>query len=481
MIPFGEFAPDIAPFNVEFASVANNVLPGINSYLPLKTLTSASNALDSRCVGATTMKDYDGVQYIYAGDAQKLYGVSAVTATDYSKALGYTDNTEKWNFTKWGEQVIASKFGDTPQILTLGATTFADLTGTPPQGRSLAVVRDFVVFGNTYDTTDGNQPQRVWWSGFDDETEWTPGTNQSNNTTLQGLGGDIQKIVGGEYGIVFMEKSIWRMDYEGVPTVFQFDEVEPGRGTPAGGSVVVVGADIYFLGQDGFYVLKNGTVSEPIGSSKVDRYFWNDVNESYLSSITSAVNPETGHIFWGYPSSASTDGLPDKALIYNYKIQRWSTAAVDLQILFTGATPSYTLEDLDDFGTLETIGISLDSAVWQGGAYKLGGFNSSNQLAFFSGDTMAATVETGEIYAEGAKTAVNSIRPIIDGPSEVTLLTKENLPSDTEVVTGPTAIDASGKADFRSNARYHRVRVTTTGAFNHATGVEADQVTTDDR
>ena len=481
MIPFGEFAPDVAKFNLEVSQVANNVLPGVNSYLPLKTLTSTSNALDDPCTGAITLKDNDGTKYIYAGDAQKLYGLSTVTATDYSKALGYTDNAEKWSFTKWGEQVIASKFGDTPQIMTLGATTFADLGGTPPQCRTIAVVRDFVVAGNTYDTTDGNQPQRVWWSGFDDETQWTPGTNQSGNANLEGTGGNIQKIVGGEYGIIFQERSIWRMDYEGVPTVFALNEVEPGRGTPAPGSVVQVGADAYFLGQDGFYVLKNGTVSESVGTSKIDRYFWTNLNESYLSNITSAVNPETGHIFWGFPSSESSTGTVDRVLVFNYKVGRWSTATVSLQILFTGVSSSYTLEDLDSFGTLDSIGISLDSAAWQGGAFKLAGFDSSNKLAFFSGATMAGTVETGRIYTEGHKTSVSDIRPIVDGPCTVTLLTQDNLPSDTEVTHGPTSIDASGKADFRTNARYHRIRVTTTGDFNHAVGTEATQMMTDER
>ena len=59
MIPFGEFAPDIAQYNMEVSTVAKNVLPGINSYLPLKTLTATGEALDGPCVGAVTMKDDD--------------------------------------------------------------------------------------------------------------------------------------------------------------------------------------------------------------------------------------------------------------------------------------------------------------------------------------------------------------------------------------------------------------------------------------
>jgi hypothetical protein len=103
MIPFGEFAPDVAQYNMEVAKVADNVLPGLNSYLPLKTLTATSGALDAACVGAVTMKDNDGSRFNYAGDATKLYNISAATVTDYSKALGYTSNLERWRFTRWGE------------------------------------------------------------------------------------------------------------------------------------------------------------------------------------------------------------------------------------------------------------------------------------------------------------------------------------------------------------------------------------------
>ena len=253
MIPFGELAPDVADLNADVARAAINVLPGVNSYLPLKDLSVASDALTGDCVGAVVTKDNSGNNYIYAGDSTKLYNISGVTVTDYSQAGNYTDNAEKWNFAKWGNKIIASKYGEIPQVITLGGTVFADLAGTPPQARSISTVRDFVVLGNTLDGTDGAVTNRLWWSGFNDEEQWTSGTNQSDFQDLQGGGGAIQRIIGGEYGIVFQVNSIWRMTYVGTPLVFQLDEIEPKKGTPAPGSVVQHGVDIYYLGQDGFY------------------------------------------------------------------------------------------------------------------------------------------------------------------------------------------------------------------------------------
>ncbi|MCP4234067.1 MAG: hypothetical protein GY770_10870 [Aestuariibacter sp.] len=416
------------------------------------------------------MKDNSGNNYIYAGDKTKLYNINGVTVTDYSQVGDYTDNSEAWGFIKWGEQVIASKLGDTPQVLTLGGTTFADLSGSPPQGRTISTIRDFVIIGNTWDSTDGNVTNRIRWSGFNDETGWTVGTNQSDYQDLEGRGGAVQRIAGGEFGIIFQEKSIWRQTYVGTPTVFQFDEIEPGRGTPAAGSVAQYGATIFYLGQDGFYVLENGTTSAPIGANKVDKYFWNDVNESYLSSISATISPDDGVVMWAYPSTSS-NGEPDKIIIYSYKTGKWSHAELNTQLLFQGATSAYTLEDLDAFGTIDTLTSSLDSAVWQGGSFKTAAFNTDNKLSFFTGNIMAATLKTGEIGSEAEKTTVQSVRPVIDGVCTLALETR-NSRIDTPVEGLAESIDSSGKANFRTNKRYHRVKMVTSGDFTHAQGVE---------
>ena len=473
MIPFGELAPDVADLNTGVANVANNVIPGINSYNPMPSLEPSSNALTNPCKGAVTMKDEDSVNYIYAGDKLALYNITGVTVTDYSKVGGYSDNTERWEFVKWENQVIASKLGDTPQVLTLGGTTFADLAGTPPQGKTVTVIRDFVALGNTFDGVNGNKPIRVQWSGFNDETQWTVGTNQSGFQDLEGSGGAIKKIVGGEYGTIFQELAIWRMTYVGTPSIFQFDEIESGKGAVTGGAVVKHGANIYYLSNDGFYVLMNGTTSNPIGVNKIDKWFWNDVNQSYLENITGALAPSQGFILWSYPSMDSSDGTPDKVIAYNYKTDRWATGDVGAQVVFTGADSGYTLEDLDAFGTVDTLTASMDSAVWKGGAFKISAFNTDNKLSFFSGTPLSGTVETGEISTDNRMTQLSSVRPAIDGTCTVRVATR-NILTETPSNTPEISTDTTGKANFRTNKRYHRIRVTTSGEFTNAIGVEAD-------
>ena len=420
------------------------------------------------------MKDNAGNNYIFAGDNTRLYNISGVTVTDYSQAGNYTDNQESWSFIKWNNQVIASKMGDTPQVLTLGSSTFADLGGSPPQSRTMTTVNQFVVVGNTWDSTDGNVTNRIRWSGFDNEAQWTVGTNQSDFQDLQSRGGAVQRIVGGEYGVVFQERSISRIDYVGTPLVFQQSEIEPGKGTPSPGSVIQHGANIYYLAQDGFYVLRNGTTSEPIGVNKVNKWFWSNVNESYLSRISGAFSPDLGAIVWSFPS-ASSMGQPDRLLIYEFKIDKWSYAEVDTQVLIQGATSAYTLEQLDAFGNMETLPASLDDPVWKGGSFRLAAFDSSNRLSFFTGDTLSGTLETGEIGSETVKSSVRSVRPVIDGTSTLIVKTRNRL-TDTPVNGNSISVDTSGKFNTRTNRRYHRFELTTSGDFTHAQGIDADVV-----
>lgn len=479
MIPFGEFAPDIADLNTNVASVADNTVPGANSYLPLRDLSVYSDALTNVCRGAITMEDNDGNNYIFAGDKTKLYSISGTTVTDESKVGGYTDNDENWSFVKFNEKVIAAKFADATQVLALGSSTFADLAGTPPQARTLAVVRNFVVAGNTYDAVDGNRPSRVRWSGFEDETEWTSGTNQSDFQDLEGDGGRITRIMSGEYGIIFQEKSIWRMSYVGEPIIFQFDEFEPGNGTRAGKSVVARGTDLYYIGRDGFYVLKNGTESLPIGSNKVDRWFYENVNTTYINRTYGALDPRNGVIVWGFPSTESPDGTPDRLIIYNFKSQKWSTATIATQLMLEGATSALTLEQLDSFGTLDTLPSSLDSDQWTGGTFQLAAFNSDNKLCFFQGSILSANLETGE-FTEGYITNIDNVRPHIDGDCTVKIKHRDLL-TETPTETITTSLDTSGKADFRVNARYNRVEVTTTSDYTDAIGVDIDGTKTGNR
>ena len=162
----------MSPFGNPGDSQALNVLPHGQTYRPLKNLCTFSPALDARCQGAISSFDSPGNVTIYAGNATKLYTITADAVNDKSKGGGdATDPADWWEFVRWitsigTDQVIATNFTDPVQVSS-GAATFADLIASAdkPKARHLAVVHSFLVLGNT--DTAANQ---IRWPAINDAT-----------------------------------------------------------------------------------------------------------------------------------------------------------------------------------------------------------------------------------------------------------------------------------------------------------------------
>jgi hypothetical protein len=274
IIEFGEWLPDLPDFMNPGATVAQNVIPAGASYQSFPSQTVFSSALTARCQGAISTKDQDGNTALFAGDATKLYKNTSSSYNDVSLVGGYNTSTEEaWHFARFGNRVIATNFADNPQTWTLGSSSaFANLT-TALKARYVCKVRNFLMFGNTFDGSDGNVPHRVRWSGIGDPTDFTvSASTQSDFNDLDSEFGWVRQVVGGEYGVVFQERAISRMTYAGSPTIWQFDQVESSKGTQSPYGVVRVGNLIFYPGIDGFYAF-NGSESVPIGANKIDKTF----------------------------------------------------------------------------------------------------------------------------------------------------------------------------------------------------------------
>src|SRR5262249_6785856 len=147
------YLPDLPPRDNPGALEAKNVIPKIASYGPFADFASNTDALTARCQGAFSCRDLAGNVHNFAGDATKLYKLasSGLTWSDVSRTVGgaySVDTANGWSFTQFGNYVIAVNGTDVPQVYQLGTSTnFAALSGSPPTGRFVATVREFVVIG----------------------------------------------------------------------------------------------------------------------------------------------------------------------------------------------------------------------------------------------------------------------------------------------------------------------------------------------
>jgi hypothetical protein len=477
-IPFDQYLPDQPETGNPGLTVAKNCIPAAMGYRSLASLSAYSTALTNPCQGGVAVLDADGNVNNFVGDSSKLYRLADTTFNDVSGSTYTTASDDVWEFTQYGSDVMACNgLTDEIQVYTMGTSSaFSNLGGSPPRARHITTYRDFVVTGNTYDTSDGSVPYRVRWSALGNNASWAvSATTQADFQDLNARNGWVNRVVGqSEYATVIQDYAITRMTYIGSPVVMQFDTVEQNRGTLYPQSVVAWGRSVFYLADDGFYMF-DGTGSQPIGAERVDKTFFNDFQQNYKHQVWGAADPINKVVFWVYPGAGSTDGTPNKAILFNWDTNKWSTAEFDAQMIFRAMSLGYTLDGLDDVdASLDALTASLDSRQWMGGQLLLACFDTDNKLAYLNGTALDATFETKEFQLSGNnQSLIQRVRPVIDGSATVTVQAGvRDVHSGTTTFGAAATINAIGDAAMRSMGRYHKLRVNTSGSFEHAQGVD---------
>lgn len=495
-IPFGEWVPDQSDFHREDqrrSSEASGVYPSTDlSYGPFPTFsTVSSNALTARCQGAWSGRDKNGDVWAFAGDATKLYRRSGAAWSDVSKvATTYGIATDEfWQFVRIGDRLIALNIADYPQLFTLSSSTTFDNLGTTtwmPKARYGAQIGDHLMLANIHDVSAvalGLAPTRLWWSEKGNCTSFPEPATSTAAAAQSGYsaelpGGWIQGItsaVGGAAGAVFSDDAIHRIVVTGPPAVFDFDLIEGARGCWAPGSICNYGPGAFYLAEDGFYVF-NGSNSVPIGARRVDRWFLDQIDATYRHRINAVADPVRKLVIVSFPGDGSSSGTPNLLLIWNWESNRWSHASATVETIFNDHSTGYTLEDLDAFGTLETLPYSLDSRAWAGGAAQLGAFGTDHKSGTFSGTNQAASLITQDFDAKGRRIFVSGFRPIVDGGTITGTIGYREEQDDAITYGTLAARGADGICRVRAEGRYVRARVDIAagGTWTHAIGVQTN-------
>lgn len=474
-LPFIDWMPDLAPIDLGGINDVDGAYPKQNSYSPWRSLVNFSDALNSACIGAMAARDVDGNTSLFGATTTKLYifSNSASTWTDATRTLSAyaVPTNEFWGLAQFGANVIAVNITDPPQKYVLGSSTqFEALGGSPPSARHIAIVRDFVVFGNL--TGGANEVQ---WSGFNNSESWTAGVNQSDTQEFFDVG-QVQAVVGGEVGFVVCEQAISRMTYVGGDVIFQFDQLEYGRGTQAPRSVIRYTAGFFYYGRDGFYYF-NGQSSEPIGNEKVDRWFKDNADPAYLATIVGAYDPLRKLIMWTFASISAPAGVHDMLIFYNPNVQggKWSKATQSLEYIAQTTSPGYTLEGLDTVSSsLDALTVSLDSPQWAGGNLSFIGFGTDHKAGTFSGATLALTLTTQEKNQyQGGFLFVSEGTPIVDSSSATITMATRSRFADSISYTSAYSMMSNGVVPVRARGRtfFGKMSIAAGTEWTHAEGI----------
>jgi len=436
---FGPWLPDLPEFGHEGLVLARNVFATPLGYGPVKSYSAVTEALPSTWRGGKAFVGVDGTSVFLAGLDTGLYSYASGVWTQ-EVAGSYTG---KWQFAQFGDLAIATQ-GGAPLKYTITSGAGTTLGGTPPNGRFVSTVKDFVFISGVAD-----ENSTVYWCAINNVEGWTVGTDQSDKQRLPD-GGEITGQAGGEYALVFQRDQIWRAQYVGPPFIYQFDKVAQGVGCIAPNSICQAGRTVFFLSARGFCSFTDGAV-ELIGANQIDTTFFAQYGQPDIeTSISAAVDPIRKLAVWSMPS---------RLWAYNFELKRWTDVEEDIFGVSTGTTVSVSLEDIDTLfpGGIDTVPGSLDDPIYKGGVPFLAVIANDGSIGTFGSQTnLEAYLKTAQLEpVKGRDTRIRAVRVDTDGYSDVwaSLETRKRLGDAPTTSTGSNT-RGNGDIPVRGSGRY---------------------------
>lgn len=440
-----------------------NCYPVASGYAPFPDKVNFGNAA-SETLTSVFAGRASGTTELFASSATKIYRYDSATLgyTNVSKSGGYNNPVN--DVVQFGNVIITSNNSEKLQGWTIGtSTSWNDLSMNAPVCKFVTVVRDFVVTGH-----QSANPNRVQWSDINDETDWV--SSAASQSDLQDIpdGGDIMGLTGGEFGLIFLQNSIHRMTYVGSPLFFQFDNISRGLGCFASGSIAQYRQNSFFLSDNGFYMCDGQSVL-PIGTEKVDRWFFENVDLNEIDAMSANVDPERKVVIWNFKSSSAKY----TQLIYQWELSRWSYCEIDISSIGGGLSSGVTLEQLDSYGTVDSISTSFDARLWAGGEFFLAGTSGTN-VVNIEGSPVTASLISGDISVEGQRSVLTLARPIIDNGSATIAVASRTSLNDNIAFGNSITADSENRISYRSNGKLHRVKIVPTGNWTTAVGIDLE-------
>lgn len=471
-IVFKEWIPDQPKLNSGGLVEAKNVIPKDGGYKPF--LPIAQNTLNygtcpaNPVLGGIWARDAGGAAVLYVASQTALSASYAGSWTNLSASTyNVATSTNHWDFTQYDNLVIAAIAEHRVQAQTVRASTaftVLSTSGEVPYASVAGVIGQFVVVGNTRQTTSASVDIDVRWSAIAQPRNWpTPDTatataTQSGQQFLNQADGLVTGIVGNDqFGVIFQEDAITRMTYAGPPVVFQFDKISDQYGCVRPNSIVSLGGKFYFVARSGICMTDGVSVTN-ISDERVSKWLADNVYYIYNASVYGAADPTRNIIMWGFPPRVSGGGQATIILIYNYVENRFSWAEQTHRCML-----EYGDVNVPEWGRITA-------------------FDSTERVGFFSATAGSAVLETTDYELNpGGRSWASGVKPNLEADfSSNTISYSMRLGYRDSLGVAPTyaattnASTRTGFADFRVDAKYIRAEVNITGTFEKITGVVVD-------
>lgn len=473
------FAPDLPTTQAGVITDCTQWIPYESGMRAADSPSAYSDALAAECLGAALLTKLDDSRRVIAGTASKLYELSGTSWSDVSAGTYTLGATSRWCFAQFGDTSLAANLDETIQSSSSGA--FAAISGAPQAAVIESVLASgggFVFAFNTIDGTYGTSPDRWWCSAVNDVTSWTPSiSSQATTGRLLGYEGPIKaaKKFGSDRIVAYKSRSIYFGSYVGGDAVWSWQEL-PGFGCAGLDAVANLGTSHFVVGEDNIYLF-DGVRPTPIADT-VRQWFIDNSSATYRYRTIVQFDRDKNLVWVFFPNSASSDGRPDRCLVYSLVTKQWGRADQSIEAAVLFISPTVTFDA--DSGTFDAATGTFDEV--PAGSKILAVFNTSHVLSLMNGDPTSSSFTLHDIGDDAVVSRVSEVylRYMIQ-PTSASISAFYSMATGGGVNVGPVQsasdVPAAGGNRFtvRQTGRWHRLQFSFMGDCR-VTGYDAQPI-----
>jgi hypothetical protein len=493
---------DLSPYDMPpvFFTSANNV-----RFVDKKASTILGNtrvfgtALDTP-YWVTSWTQGSTPLWIYGG-ATSLNKITGATHANVTRSSGaYTTiagTTKNWQGGVLGGVLVVNNSLDVPQSFTQGGSLFTDLPDWPSTLRCEVIVpfRNHLVALNLTDSGTA-KPFTVRWSDAIPSGAATNGADTWNSASTASESGEA--TIGGTKGrilnalplgnelIVYKEDSIHSLSYVGGTFTFNLREKFKNTGLFSRDAVVDLGDGKHVFMSTNDVVVTNGNSLTSIIDDKVKTFLFSQIDSTYYYKTFLVNNRIQNEVWICYPRTGATDGLPNTALVWNYRDNTWATrdlpsvnyigvGLVDPELTNTWAAATDTWQNSTVAWSQQAYNPAVDSLLmcYPANSAANSRFFLADSSTTFDGTTFVTTLERVGLHSGRTDSIkyISRIYPRISGTGYV----KISVGAELEPYAGVTYADpvefnigVDSKIDCRVRGRYIAIK------FEHDTDTSFD-------
>lgn len=271
--------------------------------------------------------------WLYAG-LDKVYTVFNTTHTDITRLAGdYTGTADDlWNGVLFGGVPVINNGVDNPQSWD-GTGNLQDLPNWP-SGTKCKVMRGFKQFLIALNILKGGgadyYPYMVKWSDLADPgtvpTSWDetdPATLAGENVLTDTGGFIIDGLALNDTFLIYKEDAVYSMRYSGGTYVWTFTKLFESFGAIAQRCIANFEGQ-HFVVSYGDILIHNGQAARSVIDSHLRKWLFNgELDSNNRDKVFVAPNYAYNEMWVCYPDTSALNGLPNKALVWNWKEGTW--------------------------------------------------------------------------------------------------------------------------------------------------------------